>query len=321
MSNWVPLVKCQRQGITEVVKFGAVCWVTGGNAHKKTAESSIKKSNIVHLFGDDILCFGRSLMKPYQMKVFTDELKGVLTPEQKALSLASHNAELKHLSIAQSILEQAKHNQLNTPESMPLMPNKAVNQPSKWNHPCSGKHAGILRGCEIKHWPTTGYQSQNHPYHQAFLDAIKQVLGTDWQPKATAVDGCGLPTFSNTLVEMGELFAALAYNKNQDWIWDSMVNHPDLIGGEGRLDSAILAACNGKVLAKEGADGLLGLAICHDDYPDELGIIIKMAHGWDGTATWFVAHKILTQLGFDIPNATPPEHQSVWIADEVCPIK
>lgn len=304
MSNWVPLVKYQREGITEVVKFGSVCWIAGDKP--------------IHIYGDDIQCFGRSLMKPFQMKVFVEELKDVLTPIQKALSLASHNAEIQHIEIAQSMLEQ--HDLLDTPSCMPLMPNEEITVPSKWNHPCSGKHAGILRGCEIKGWPTENYQSQAHPYHQAFKQVIQKVLGDKWQPQTTAIDGCGLPTFSNSLVEMGQLFSALVKDKDADWIWESMIEHPLLIGGQNRLDSAILEACGGKVLAKEGADGLLGLAIDHPDYPEGLGIIIKMSHGWDGTATWFVAHKILAQLGFDIPPATPPELQTVIVSENVCPL-
>ena len=45
------------------------------------------------------------------------------------------------------------------------------------------------------------------------------------------------------------------------------MRNPDLIGGFNRLDSTIIKSCNGKVLAKEGADGLLGLAIDHPDSP------------------------------------------------------
>ena len=36
------------------------------------------------------------------------------------------------------------------------------------------------------------------------------------------------------------------------------------------IDWIILKIGEGKVIAKEGADGLLGLAILHEDYPDGL---------------------------------------------------
>ena len=60
-----------------------------------------------------------------------------------------------------------------------------------------------------------------------------------------------------------------------------MVAEPDLVGGLDRLDSTILKAGGGRVVAKEGADGLLGLAIVHDAFPEGLGVVIKIAHGWD----------------------------------------
>ena len=42
-----------------------------------------------------------------------------------------------------------------------------------------------------------------------------------------------------------------------------------------------------EILAKEGADGLLGLSVDHPDWPDGLGIVIKIAHGWNSQATWW----------------------------------
>ena len=72
-----------------------------------------------------------------------------------------------------------------------------------------------------------------------------------------------------------------------------MQRHPDLIGGFNRLDSTVLKSCEGAVLGKEGADGLLGLAIVHPDYPEGLGVVIKIAHGWNSQATWYVARAVL----------------------------
>ena len=68
--------------------------------------------------------------------------------------------------------------------------------------------------------------------------------------------------------------------KDEDWIWESMIRNPDQgVGGFNRLDSTIMKSCQGKVIAKEGADGLLGLAIEHEDYPEGLGVVVKIAHG------------------------------------------
>ena len=99
----------------------------------------------------------------------------------------------------------------------------------------------------------------------------------------------------------------------------SMVEHPDLIGGFNRLDSTILKACHGRVLAKEGADGLLGLAIEHPEFPDGLGVVVKIAHGWNPQATWYVARYILGVLGFEFRNPYKLRRQKPFIVPEAIP--
>ena len=116
-----------------------------------------------------------------------------------------------------------------------------------------------------------------------------------------ARDGCGLPTCSNTVSELALGFDYLSRTKDRDWIWEAMVRHPDLIGGFNRLDSNHSKSFDeGKVIAKEGADGMLGLAIQHEDFPEGLGVVIKIgAHGWNAQATWYLARGILGILGFE----------------------
>jgi isoleucyl-tRNA synthetase len=87
----------------------------------------------------------------------------------------------------------------------------------------------------------------------------------------------------------------------------------DYLQDEG-VNTRILEA-----FAKEGADGLLGLAILHEDYPEGLGVVVKIAHGWDTTASWFVARYILGVLGFKFRNPYPLERQKAFIVAEVIP--
>jgi hypothetical protein len=124
---------------------------------------------------------------------------------------------------------------------------------------------------------------------------------------------------SMTTVELATLYADLVTKKNDDWIWEAMTRHPDLVGGFNRLDSTILKSCGGKVIAKEGADGLLGLAVEHPDYPKGLGIVIKVAHGWDMRATWYVARYALGVLGFDFRNPYPLERQKAFLVNDCIP--
>lgn len=303
---WVPLVDYRRNGVPEVTTHGAIAWVSG--------------KRLIYSYGGNVTCYGRSMMKPHQIKVFAKELDGVLSPESKAVALSSHNAEPPHIKAVKAILKESELGLMQTPHALPLIQfGKQLRRPRRWYHPCSGKHAAILRGCQIKGWSRVGYLWPHHQFHQHYLDVLRETLGTSWNPKVTAKDGCRLPTVSNTVNELAMLYAALAQRKDEDWIWDAMVNHPDLIGGFNRLDSTILKSCHGQVVAKEGADGLLGLAIKHPDYPEGLGVVIKIAHGWDSTATWYVARWVLGVLGFDLRNPYKLERQKAFVVPEVIP--
>lgn len=304
--EWEPLVDYRRNGVSETTIHGAVAWATGGK--------------ILHSFGGNVLCYGRSMMKPLTMKVFAEELGPVLDGPQRAISVASHNGDTEHVAAAQSILNASEWGLMKTPLDVPLVQfGRQVRRPRRWFHCCSGEHAAILRGCHLKGWERAGYTLPSHPMFEAFLDVLRRTLGDDWSPLRVARDGCGLPTCSNTVGELARLYADLAKRREEDWIWDAMVEHADLIGGFNRLDSTILKACDGKVVAKEGADGLLGLSVVHDDYPEGLGIVIKIAHGWNATATWYVARAVLGVLGFELRNPYPLHRQKAFVVEGVVP--
>ncbi len=304
--EWEPLVDYRRNGVSETTIHGAVAWASGGQ--------------VVHSFGGNVLCYGRSMMKPFTMKVFTDDLDPVLDWRQKAISVASHNGETEHVAAAQSILSESEWGLMQTPLDVPLVQfGRQVRRARRWYHCCSGEHAAILRGCRLKGWDRAGYTLPQHPLLQAYVDVLRRWLGPDWTPARVARDGCGLPTASNTVSELAVLYAGLAATKDEDWIWEAIVRHPDLVGGFNRLDSSIIKAGEGRVIAKEGADGLLGMAILHPDYPDGLGVVIKIAHGWNAQATWYVARAVLGVLGFELRNPYSLHRQKAFIVPGVVP--
>ena len=304
--EWEPLVDYRRNGVSETTIHGAVAWAHGGE--------------IVHSFGGNVLCYGRSMMKPFLMKIFADELGGVLNWDQKAISVASHNGDTEHVAAAQSILEESEYGLMQTPLDVPLIQfGRQVRRPRRWYHTCSGEHAAILRGCKLKGWDRVGYTLPSHPMFDEYIEVLRKYLGEDWNPIKVARDGCGLPTVSNTVGELAQLLSGLAMDQNEDWIWEAMVKKPDLVGGFNRLDSTVIKAGKGKVIAKEGADGLLGMAISHPDYPKGLGVAIKIAHGWNSQATWYIARSVLGVLGFELRNPYPLHRQKAFIVSNVVP--
>jgi L-asparaginase len=298
-------VDYRRFGVSETTIHGAISWAHG--------------DEIIHSFGGNVLCYGRSMMKPLMIKPFVDALDDC-TWEQRAISVASHNGATEHVAAAQSLLNENEWGLMQAPLDVPLVQfGRQVRRPRRWYNTCSGEHAAILRGCKAMGWPRIGYLLPQHEFFQAYLAELRARLGDDWNPTRVARDGCGLPTVSNTVDELARLYASLARERDNDWIWEAMTRHPDLVGGFNRLDSTILKACEGNVIAKEGADGLLGLAIDHPDYPNGLGVTIKIAHGWNPQATWYIARAVLGVLGFDLRNPYPLNRQKAFLVPGVVP--
>jgi L-asparaginase II len=304
--DWQPLVDYRRNGVSETTIHGAVAWASGGK--------------LIHSFGGNVLCYGRSMMKPFMLKPLAKVLSEKTSWEQKAISVSSHNGGTEHVAAAMSLLDASDWGLMQTPLDVPLVQfGRQVRRPRRWYHPCSGEHAAILKGFKLMGWDRVGYTLPHHPFFSAYIEQLRQTLGHTWQPLRLARDGCGLPTVSNTVTELAMLYADLAKQKDDDWIWEAMTRHPDLVGGFNRLDSTILKACEGKVIAKEGADGLLGLSIVHPDYPQGLGVVIKIAHGWNPQATWYVARGVLGVLGFDFRNPYALHRQKAFLVEGIVP--
>jgi L-asparaginase len=305
-AKWSRLLEIQRNGITERTIFGAIA-ITNDHGVLNRMES-------------DPVIFGRSLMKPFQMRVVAQELDGALTWEEKAISLASHNGTDHQAEVAKGILPISEQTKMALPASLPMTGPRPGLEKSVWLNPCSGKHAAILKACKLKHWPQDGYLKTSHPYNQRFREELEQTLGISLETRVVAEDGCLLPTWTMTVSEIAMAFASLAPTRNEDWIWEAFHRHPDLIGGANRLDST-LNALHSNVLAKEGADGLLGLSIYTPKFEGGLGIVIKLAHGYDSYVMSRLAHELLAQLDIEMPKPAPLAGQQVVFSRAVLNLK
>ena len=306
--EWEPLVDFRRMDVSENTIHGAIAWAHG--------------TEIVHSFGGNVLVYGRSMMKPLMMKTFQEALSSEgLSSEQLAISCSSHNGDTEHVAAAQSLLSESEWGLMQCPLDVPLIQfGRQVRRPRRWFHTCSGEHAAMLKALRRMGINRAGYTLPSSPWFPMYLDVLRRMMGDlDWEPQRVAKDGCGLPTVSNTVDELAVMFAGLAREKDDDWIWGAMNSHPDLIGGFNRLDSTCLKAGEGRILAKEGADGLLGLSVIHPDWPEGLGIVIKIAHGWNSQATWYVARAVMGVLGIHLRNPYPLHRQKAFIVPKIVP--
>ncbi|MEM6731003.1 MAG: asparaginase [Myxococcota bacterium] len=302
--QWPVLVEYRRGRVSENRIFGAVAWAHGDDA--------------IHQVGPDAIIYGRSCLKPTMVRVFADELEQVLTNEQRALAVASHNGWNAHVEVARSMLAERDHSLLQTPQDLPLVPgDEGRPTPDRWRNNGSGLHAAVLRGCAVKGWPQQSYTSTAHPFYEAHLGVLREWLGEQWQPDEVATDGDGLPTVTLRVSELARCYAGLTRTRERDWIWNSMVAHPEMVGGRGRLDTALLAAGGGALIAKEGADGLLAVGVVHPSFPEGLGLVIKIAHGWDPRASWWVIQEMLLELGVSLPDPPALRRQSAHVVAPV----
>jgi L-asparaginase II len=81
-----------------------------------------------------------------------------------------------------------------------------------------------------------------------------------------------------------------------------MLAHPRAISGAGRVDFRLITqdlfgVCEAPIIAKEGADGLLGVGIgsCAR-YPQGLGLCIKLSSGFDNRHMELILKEVLKKL-------------------------
>ena len=260
---------------------------------------------------EDPLIFGRSLTKPFQMKAIQAVLKQALDWKQKAVALASHNGDEEHVHIIKGILPVADQSYLELRAAPALGGRNA--ETSVWTNPCSGKHSAILLACRKNGWPLEGYTHVEHPYNQSYLDGLESRLGAPIRDRSVAPDGCLLPTYAMTVSELAQLYKSIAIEKDDDWIWEAAQRYPELIGGQGRLDTRLIQS-HSDIFAKEGADGLLGLGIQRGS--KRIGLVIKVAHGHDPANAERLVQPLLQTLGFDFKAPPAPAGQTIRFTTE-----
>lgn len=222
--------------------------------------------------------FLRSSAKPFQAHVSQSSGAG-LRPVELAIVSASHRGHPVHVSLVESMLEDAglDERHLQCPPGWPLATEAerrliaaGATEPRRVWHNCSGKHTGFLRACLAQGWPTESYLHPQHPLQRRVVELLSELGSYSAEP--VGVDGCGAPVHRTTTRVMALLFARLGSDRSLAGVFDAMHTYPALVAGNGEADSAIGTAVNG--VAKGGAEGCLGVGLASG-----LGVAVK---SWDG---------------------------------------
>jgi L-asparaginase II len=222
-----------------------------------------------------------------------------LPPELLALACASHSGEEIHLDAVRRILAGAGLAEMalgNVPD-YPLDPAvkeawiRAGGEPTRLVQNCSGKHAAMLATCVANDWQLSGYFEPDHPLQVGIRRRFEAVTG---EPAQVAVDGCGAPILSASLVGLARAYQVLATATDGDaWkVAEAIRRHPELVSGTTRDEARLLRAIPGAI-AKMGAEAVYVLAL-----PDGRAVALKVDDGAD-RARPVVMAAALARLGFE----------------------
>jgi L-asparaginase II len=133
----------------------------------------------------------------------------------------------------------------------------------------------------------------------------------------TAIDGCGIETFAFPLRDVARVYAMLADPSAipsgdpraglagpLTIVRDAMLANPELIGGRhDRLDTSLMKAAPGRLVAKGGAEALRGIGILPGPRSGTsvatatgMAVTIEDGDGYD-RGTWAVSVEALRQAG------------------------
>ncbi|WP_134739889.1 asparaginase [Nocardioides sp. 503] len=198
-----------------------------------------------------------------------------------ALVCASHSGEAFHIDGVRRILASAgiDESALQTPLDYPL-DDEARAEALRAGLPktsiamnCSGKHAGMLATCVINGWDLGTYLQPEHPLQQRILATFAELTGVPVE--TVAVDGCGAPLLSTTLVGLARAFRALAVAEQgpEARIAAAIRRHPEFVSGTRRDELALLRAMPGAI-GKAGAESCYVVAL-----PDGRAFALKTDDG------------------------------------------
>ena len=191
-----------------------------------------------------------------------------LPPELLALACASHSGEPFHIEGVRRILTGAglDESALQTPLDYPLddaareqvIRDGGAKTSIQMN--CSGKHAAMLATCVLNGWSIEDYLDPAHPLQVAIADAFAEVTGE--QVEVVAVDGCGAPLLSTSLIGLARAFRALAVAAEgpEREIAEAIRSHPAYVSGTTRDELALLTAIPGSI-GKAGAESCYAVAL------------------------------------------------------------
>lgn len=269
-----------------------VCHVTRGgfleSAHR--VHCAVVDAGGELLFGagePDLLVFFRSSAKPFQamplIRTQADALK--LTDEEIAIISASHTAAPRHIEVVRGLQARLGLHEEQLACGFQWPRDKVTREDVRQGAPrsaiynnCSGKHTGMLALALANGFSPEGYLDPEHPAQSLILDSVCEWTDLQRRPLAWGIDGCSAPTVRLPLSSIALAWARFAAHDAEpaaQRIRRAMMAYPEMIAGEGRIDTALMRATHGRIVTKIGAEGVYAIGLIDRG----IGISLKVEDG------------------------------------------
>lgn len=244
------------------------------------------------MYGDPgVGAFWRSALKPFQaLPVVEDGAARAFGfgAEHIALACGSHGGRPEHTERVREMLAAVgvDEDALRCGPHAPYDHDAAVTiecaagSPGRLHNNCSGKHAAMLALIAHHGWKQDGYWRFDHRLQQRIRATLAAWIDSEPDDLRWETDGCGVPTPYLPLREMAVAYGRLARRAAADdghpaTVVGAMMKHPELTSSPGREALAVMQAGAGRLLAKEGAEGVL----CVGAPADGWGLAVKIEDG------------------------------------------
>lgn len=280
----------------------------GGFVESRHAGSAVVLSPegeaLVSLGSPESRFYTRSALKPLQSLTMHSLGLTLDTDEERAISLASHNGTPEHVAIVMRMLAAGRltPDALQCPADWPMGGTDKLRLaasggiPAAIHHCCSGKHAAMLRTCQINGWSLDTYLDPSHPLQQAIKETVQRFTGEI--PNPISIDGCGAPTHAITLTGLArgirrmataELNSPFPLHRQAASLIASARKNGWVVCGAHSGDTVLIDKLG--VFSKFGAEGSVVVAT-----PDGHVAVVKILDG-SQRALHVVAAELLAQVG------------------------
>ncbi|MCP4807346.1 MAG: asparaginase [Proteobacteria bacterium] len=242
---------------------------------------AVQDGQIIERIGPSWTTTMRSAAKPFQLACSLEALGDPdCSDAELAVGSASHAGEQVHVDLVRKLLGRfgVLESQLACGGHAPLWAGahdalvRGGGHISDIHNNCSGKHTFMLAACRAQGWDGD-YRDPDHPLQQRI-----RVGMTAWSGVAPAhgTDGCGVPSWVLPIEAMGLAWARIAEGEGRlGRIGRAMEAHPELTSGTGRLDAAVMAGKQERMIVKIGAQALFCMA-----FPERrTGVVVKLHTG------------------------------------------